>query len=51
MNSLQILKPFFKKNYNIIILFILYTIFAYPLETILLPKIFSNFNLQPINYG
>lgn len=43
MNSLNILKPYLLNNYNLIIVYLLYTIFAYPLETILLPKIFSNF--------
>ena len=43
MNSLKIIQPFLKENKLLLIIYSLCIIISHPLESIIIPKIFSNF--------
>lgn len=43
MGALNITKPFFKKNKLILILYALCILCTYPIESLVIPKVFSNF--------
>jgi len=46
MNSINIIKPFIKENLNLIIVYLLFTLLSYPLESVIIPKISGSFFSQ-----